>query len=100
MAAFAASTAKFNPLPGRCKLAWILFGDPIWLSYLDLRRFGTFLPFCRASESPMAMACLRLVTFFLLLPLRSVPRLRLRIARCTSLEELREYRRAIAAPFD
>jgi len=48
----------------------------------------------------MAMACLRLVTFLLLLPLRSVPRLRLRIARWTSLEELREYRRAIAVPFD
>jgi hypothetical protein len=34
--------------------------------------FGTFAPALRASESPIAMACLRLVTFFPL-PLRSVP---------------------------
>ena len=61
----------------------------------DLRRFGTFRPFLRASERPIAIACLRLVTFFPLRPLRSVPRLRLRIARATSLEALREYRRAI-----
>ena len=59
----------------------------------DLRRFGTFRPFLRASERPIAIACLRLVTFFPLRPLRSVPRLR--IARATSLEALREYRRAI-----
>ena len=58
-------------------------------------RFGTFRPFLRASERPIAIACLRLVTFFPLRPLRSVPRLRLRIARATSLEALREYRRAI-----
>ena len=61
----------------------------------DLRRFGTFRPFLRASERPIAIACLRLVTFFPLRPLRSVARLRLRIARATSLEALREYRRAI-----
>ena len=58
-------------------------------------RFGTFLPFLRASDRPIAIACLRLVTFFPLRPLRNVPRLRLRIARATSLEALREYRRAI-----
>jgi hypothetical protein len=58
-------------------------------------RFGTLLPFLRASERPMAIACFRLVTFFPLLPLLSVPRLRLRIARSTSFEEVREYRRAI-----
>jgi hypothetical protein len=43
----------------------------------------------------MAIACLRLVTLFPLLPLLSVPRLRLRIARSTSLDAPREYRRAI-----
>src|SRR6516165_237098 len=57
--------------------------------YLDLR--GTFFPSLRASERPMAMACLRLVTFFPLLPLLRVPRLRLRIARSTSLEAPREF---------
>jgi hypothetical protein len=41
------------------------------------------------------MACLRLFTFLPLLPLLSFPRLRLRIARSTSFEALREYRRAM-----
>src|SRR6478736_3288695 len=55
--------------------------------------FGTFLPFLRASERPMAMACLRLFTLppFPPLPLLSVPFLRLCIARFTSLPALREY---------
>ena len=43
----------------------------------------------------MAMACLRLFTFLPLLPLLRVPRLRLRIARSTSLEAPREYRLAM-----
>src|SRR6202012_2643469 len=34
---------------------------------------GTFAPFLRASERPMAMACLRLVTFLPLRPLFSLP---------------------------
>jgi hypothetical protein len=42
----------------------------------------------------MAIACLRLVTFLPLLPLLSVPRLRLRIAPFTSFDALREYLRA------
>jgi len=41
------------------------------------------------------MACLRLFTFLPLLPLLSFPRLRLRIARSTSFDALREYLRAI-----
>jgi hypothetical protein len=47
----------------------------------------------------MAIACLRLLTFLPLLPLLSVPRLRLRMVRSTSLEALREYRRAMTSPF-
>jgi hypothetical protein len=43
----------------------------------------------------MAMACLRLFTFLPLLPLLSFPRLRLRIARSTSFDALREYLRAM-----
>jgi hypothetical protein len=48
-----------------------------------------------ASDKPIAIACLRLVTFFPLRPLRSVPRLRFRIARSTSLDAPREYRRTM-----
>src|SRR5262245_60477311 len=58
-------------------------------------RFGTFLPFLRASERPMAIACLRLLTVLPLLPLFSASFLRLRMAPRTSLEAPREYRRAI-----
>jgi hypothetical protein len=41
---------------------------------------GTFFPARRASERPMAMACLRLWTFLPVLPDRSVPCLRSCIA--------------------
>ena len=60
-----------------------------------LRLRGTFFPFLRASDKPMAIACFRLFTLLPLRPLLSVPRLRLRIARLTSLEAPREYLRAI-----
>src|SRR5262249_32874788 len=58
-----------------------------------LRLAGTFLPFLRASERPMAMACLRLFTLPPLppLPLFSVPVLRRCMALFTSLLALREY---------
>ena len=46
-------------------------------------RLGTFAPARRASDSPMAMACLRLLTFAPERPLRSVPRLRSCIALST-----------------
>src|SRR5690606_23070681 len=61
-----------------------------------LLRFGTFFPFARASDRPIAIACLRLVTFFLLRPLRSVPFLRFFMARSTSFDAEREYLRAIS----
>lgn len=39
------------------------FGLPFRFSYLELRRLrGTLAPFCRAFESPIAMACLRFFT--------------------------------------
>ena len=52
---------------------------------LDLR--GTLAPFLRASESPIAIACLRLFTFppLPLLPERSVPLFLRRIALATAL---------------
>ena len=57
--------------------------------------FGTFAPFLRASESPMAMACLRLFTVPPLPPFpeRSVPRFLLRIALATVLLAPRLYLR-------
>src|ERR1051325_108263 len=63
-----------------------------------LRRFFffvTFLPSRRASDSPIAIACLRLFTFFPLRPLFSVPRLRFRIAPSTFFDSPFEYLRAI-----
>ena len=55
------------------------------------RRFGTFPPARRASERPMAIACLRLLTRLPERPLRSVPRFRLCIARLTFERALRPY---------
>ena len=45
---------------------------------------GTLAPFFRAFESPIAMACFRLVTFLPDLPLFNVPFLRSRMAFFTS----------------
>jgi hypothetical protein len=46
---------------------------------------GTFAPFLRASDNPIAIACLRLVTFFPDLPDVSDPFFFLRIALATVL---------------
>lgn len=54
--------------------------------FAPLRSRGTFFPFALASESPIAIACFRLFTFFPEPPERSVPRFRLCIARSTSFE--------------
>ena len=45
--------------------------------------FGTLPPTRRASDKPIAIACLRLVTFLPDRPLRKVPRLRSRIVFAT-----------------
>lgn len=55
-----------------------------------VRRLGTLAPFSRASLSPMAMACFRLVTFRPE-PLLSVPRLRRRIADFTVFDAALPY---------
>src|SRR5205823_14844308 len=57
--------------------------------------FGTLAPFFRASESPMAMACFRLLTRPPLPPLpeRSVPRFFRRIALATVLPAALPYLR-------
>jgi hypothetical protein len=57
--------------------------------------FGTFLPLALASESPIAIACLRLLTFLPERPLFSVPALRFFIARLTSVDAFFEYLRAM-----
>src|SRR5438552_19205306 len=56
---------------------------------------GTLAPFLRASESPMAMACFRLLTLPPLPPLpeRSVPRFLRRIALSTVLPAALPYLR-------
>jgi hypothetical protein len=51
----------------------------------DDLRFGTLAPARRASDKPIAIACLRLVTFLPDRPLRRVPRLRSRIVFSTLL---------------
>jgi hypothetical protein len=55
---------------------------------MDAERYATFFrgtlaPFRLASDNPMAIACLRFFTRFLLLPLVSVPFFRLCIVRFT-----------------
>ena len=52
-------------------------------------------PLRRASDSPIATACLRLLTFLPLRPLFSVPFLRLRIAFFTYFDAFLEYLRAM-----
>jgi hypothetical protein len=56
---------------------------------------ATFLPSRRASESPIAIACLRLLTFRPDRPLFKVPALRFFIARSTVADAAFEYLRAI-----
>jgi hypothetical protein len=72
---------------------------------LDLRlaRFadflrGTFLPARRASDSPIAMACLRLLTVLPDRPLRSLPRFISRIVFLTFRPAALLYLRAMHAP--
>ena len=55
------------------------------------RARGTFAPLRRASDNPIAMACLRLVTRLPDRPDRSDPRLRSRMARATICDALRPY---------
>jgi hypothetical protein len=52
---------------------------------------GTFAPFSRASDKPMAIACLRLVTFLPLRPLVNVPFFLRRMALSTVFCDFFEY---------
>ena len=60
---------------------------------------GTFAPARRASESPIAIACFRLVTFLPDPPLRSVPRFRSRITFATFFCAALPYRAMGETPF-
>jgi hypothetical protein len=59
---------------------------------------GTFAPLLRASDRPIAIACLRLVTFLPERPLRKVPALRSCIARFTFWAAFFPYRPAMLTP--
>src|SRR5689334_5361873 len=56
---------------------------------------GTFAPAARASDKPIAIACLRLVTFLPERPLRNVPALRSSITFFTLAEAFLPYFRAM-----
>jgi hypothetical protein len=64
---------------------------------LPLAFFGTFAPAALASESPIAIACFRLLTLRPERPLFNVPALRFFIARSTVLDAFLEYFRALRA---
>jgi hypothetical protein len=67
---------------------------------LELFFGGTFFPSRLASDKPIAIACLRLLTFFPDLPLLNVPALRFFIARPTLADAFFEYFRAmVLLPF-
>src|SRR5262249_30662846 len=88
-----AGDLRRSPKPGRGS------ARAVWIAYrFALRFFGTLLPARRASDRPIAIACLRLLTFLPLRPLRNVPRLRLCIARFTFFAAPREYFRAMGSP--
>src|SRR5207248_6303001 len=59
---------------------------------------GTFAPAFRACDSPIAIACLRLLTFLPERPLLSVPRLRSRIACLTFRPAFLPYFAMTASP--
>ena len=63
-------------------------------AYLPRLR-GTLLPARRASDKPIAIACLRLLTRLPERPLRSLPRFISRIVRLTLLPLARLYLRAM-----
>src|SRR4030095_14162485 len=67
-----------------CRESYLFFED-------DFRLRGTFAPASRASDKPIAIACLRLVTRLPDPPLFRVPRLRSCIARSTFLAAIGPY---------
>jgi len=66
-----------------------------FLAFFFAAFLGTFAPAARASERPIAIACLRLLTFLPDRPLFKVPALRFFIARPTLADAFFEYFRAM-----
>jgi hypothetical protein len=89
-------TAAFNRTLLRIRAGASYFFAVRFLDVPFLR--GTFAPDFRASESPIAIACFRLVTFLPERPLLNVPFFRLCIARFTFCAAFLPYL-AIAVPF-
>ena len=77
-------------LPGADLLAPFFF-ETLFLAIFFFRGAGTLAPFSLASDNPMAMACLRLITFLPLLPLRKVPFFLRRMALSTVFCDFIEY---------
>lgn len=75
--------------------AYRFFALRVDLDFLALLFFGTLAPLARASDSPIAIACLRLFTLRPERPLRSVPDLRFFSARPTLADAFLEYLRAM-----
>src|SRR5262245_34429503 len=76
------------PVIGNWQLSnYVLLVRYFFLPFLD----GTLAPFFRASDRPIAIACLRLLTFLPERPLLSLPRLRLCIALFTNCRALVAY---------
>jgi hypothetical protein len=71
------------------------FFDLLFLAFFFAAFFGTFAPAALASERPIAIACLRLLTFLPDRPLFKVPALRFFIARPTLADAVFEYFRAM-----
>jgi hypothetical protein len=66
-----------------------------FLAFLFAAFLGTLSPSALASDRPIAIACLRLVTFLPARPLFNVPALRFFIARSTFADAFFEYFRAM-----
>jgi hypothetical protein len=76
---------------------FVVFFAVLFPAFFAVFFFGAFMPAARASDSPIAIACLRLFTFLPERPLFSVPALVFLIARPTLAAAFFEYFRAIVS---
>src|SRR5487761_1544441 len=86
-------TARNYAFPGNFRSTGHLSGQRVGSNQDLFGDGGTFLPALRASDKPMAIACLGFVTFFLLRPLFNFPFFMAFISVSTFLEALGEYLR-------
>src|SRR5215831_8973144 len=83
-------------MPSDEKAVYFFFRERDFRDRVNFFFFGTFAPDRRASERPMAIACLRLLTFLPERPLLSFPRFLSRMARSTFFEASLPYFLGIA----